>query len=93
MTTKKKTSKCAALQFPANMKPDVMLAALKAEWVKRNILADGSLNPNSYAPIWFYKGETRGMASRGTGDDSGRLLIYTASANILLPQKRTEWVG
>jgi hypothetical protein len=93
MATSKKSKKCAALQFPANMKPDAMLAALKVEWVKRNIREDGSLNPNSYAPIWFYKGDTRGMASRGTGDAGGTLLVYSESGRIALPQKRTEWVG
>ena len=89
----KNAKKCSAMQFPAEMKQPAMLAALKSEWVKRNIRPDGTLNPNSYAPIWYYRGDVRGMASRGTGDDSGTLLIYEAAARIPLPQPKTVWTN
>ena len=91
MATKQNSKKCSAMQFPAGMKPDAMLAALKTEWKKRNVRPDGSLNPNSYAPIWFYHGDTRGMASRGTGAESGTLMVYSATASIALPQPKTVW--
>jgi len=87
MAAKKKSKKCAALQFPKDATNESILAKCATEWKKRNRMGDGKLNPNNYAPIYLVRGEEKLSVRR-----SGKMLVLFASiAETTCPLPTLKW--
>ncbi len=78
---------CKSTPFPAGTSDEAILNALVLEWAKRNLTADGTLKPNSYAPIYFTRGDVKSQVRR----IGGELVIFHPGKSIPLPQATTTY--
>lgn len=87
MAGKKKNTKCAAMEFPANATDETILAKCRDEWLKRNKRADDTLNPNNYAPIYVVRGDDK-LSVRRSGK---KLVLFAPVAETDCPLPKLRW--
>jgi len=83
-----KSKTCKAMRFPADMKTDKMLAALKSEWKKRYIAKDGTPKANRWAPIYAVRGDDEKLSFRLDGE---RLILSGEIGSIPAFVKRVTY--
>ncbi len=79
---------CKALQFAADASDESILNVCVQTWADRNLNADGSLKPNSYAPIYLTRGDDEKLLVRRIGSD---LTLYHGGKSIALPTATTTY--
>jgi len=83
----KKKQKCEAMKFAAGTSHAVVAKTLAAEWKKRNKRADGTMNPNNYAPIYCVVGDVS-MSGRRVGKT---LILSAPVLSIPLDLPKQVW--
>jgi hypothetical protein len=84
----KKSKKCEAMQFSKDATNDAICAALKKEWKKRYIGADGTPKANRWAPIYAVRGENEKLSFRLDGT---KLILSGEIAQISAFKKKVTY--
>ena len=83
---------CKALSFASDASDESILNTCVQTWADRNLNADGSLKPNSYAPIYLTRGDGESAEKLLVRRVQDNLTLYHGGKSIPLPTATTTYV-